>query len=207
MLEWLDSALTSVGFYAYVVLLLAALLEYVFPPVPGDTLILLGGVYAVRGRQPMLLVFLAVVTGSVIGAALAFSFGIWLRKRMAARPHQKHHFGITSERLALIDRQMQRFGGWLLLFNRFLPGVRSLVFIAAGASGLPAGKTLALGALAAALHTGVMLAAGWAVGGNLELLARWMERSQWAIAGLVGVAVLALVVRSLAGRRRAAPEE
>ena len=42
----------------------------------------------------------------------------------------------------MIDRQMQRFGGWLLLFNRFLPGVRSLVFIAAGASGLPAGKTL-----------------------------------------------------------------
>lgn len=207
LLEWLDTALMSLGFLAFVILGLAACLEYVVPPIPGDTVILLGGVMVVRGHQPLALVFIAVVTGSVLGSTLAYAFGAWLRRRMELKPDARHLFGLTPKRLAAVDRQMLRWGAWLLILNRFLPGVRSVIFIAAGSSRLSPGRTLALGALAAALHTTAVLAAGWAVGGNLERLERWLTHTQWVVGSLAGLAVLALTVRYFAGRRRAPEPE
>lgn len=207
MLEWFDTALMSLGFYAFVALGLAACLEYVLPPIPGDTVILLGGVMVVRGHQPLALVFIAVVTGSVLGSTLAYAFGVWLRRRMERRPHARHLFGLTPKRLAAIDLQMQRWGAWLLIFNRFLPGVRSVIFVAAGSSGLSPTRTLGLGAVAAVLHTAAVLAAGWAVGGNLDRLEQWSSHSQWVFASLAGLAVLALTVRYLSGRKRAPEPE
>lgn len=207
MLEWFDTALMTLGYFAFVALGLAACLEYVLPPIPGDTMILLGGVMVVRGHQPLALVFIAVVTGSILGSTLAYAFGVWLRRRMERNPDAKHLFGLTPKRLAAIDQQMTRWGAWLLILNRFLPGVRSVIFVAAGSSGLAPGRTIGLGALAATIHTAAVLAAGYAVGGNLELLERWSTHTQWVVGSLAGLAVLALVVRHLSGRKRAPEPE
>lgn len=202
MIDWIDGALSGLGFLAYVILFAAACLEYLVPPLPGDTVILLGGVTAVRGHQPVLLVFVAVVSGSILGSTLAYSFGVWLRRRMDQRPDRKMIFGITPQRLDAVDRHVKRWGAWLLIFNRFLPGVRSLIFVAAGSAGLNVGRTLGLGALAAALHTALILGIGWAVGGNLERLSRWVTQSQWVVGSLIGLAALGLTVKWLAGRKR-----
>lgn len=203
MIGWIDGALSGLGFLAYVILFLASCLEYLVPPLPGDTVILLGGVTAVRGHQPLLLVFVAVVSGSALGSTLAYVFGVWLRKRMEQRPEEKPLFGLTRARLEAVDRQMQRFGAWLLVLNRFLPGVRSLIFVAAGSAGMNAGRTLGLGVLASVLHTSLILGAGWAVGGNLEELTRWVTQSQWVVASLIGLVALGLTVKWIVGRKRA----
>jgi membrane protein DedA with SNARE-associated domain len=205
VVEWVDSFIASVGPLAYLVLLLAAALEYVIPPLPGDTVVLLGGVYAVRGQQPWWGVFLAVVAGSVLGAALTYGFGRYLRARMDARPDDKPLLGITPERLAAVQERVWRYGAWLLLFNRFMPGIRSLVFVAAGASHLPPVRTLVLGALSSAMHTAAVLALGAAVGGSLEKVELWVTRYQWAAAGAVALALLGVGVRLWVRRREAEP--
>jgi membrane protein DedA with SNARE-associated domain len=203
MIGWIDGALSGLGFLAYVILFLASCLEYLVPPLPGDTVILLGGVTAVRGHQPVLLVFIAVVSGSALGSTLAYAFGAWLRRRMDQRPEEKPLFGLTRERLDAVDRQMQRWGAWLLVLNRFLPGVRSLIFVAAGSAGMNVSRALGLGVVASALHTALIVGAGWAVGGNLEELTRWVTQSQWVVASLIGLAALGLTVKWLSGRKRA----
>ncbi|MCI0571001.1 MAG: DedA family protein [Myxococcaceae bacterium] len=202
MIESLDSIMMSVGVLAYVILFLAAMLEYVIPPMPGDSIVLLGGVYAVRGQQPWPLVFLVVVMGSVTGAAINYVFGRYLRRRMDARPNDRPLFGITHERLMKVQVKVWHWGAWLLLFNRFMPGIRSLVFVAAGASRLPPTRTLVLGAVSAVLHTAAVMALGAAVGGNLERLAFWVTRYQWGAMALFGVVALALLVRFLVKRRQ-----
>jgi membrane protein DedA with SNARE-associated domain len=202
VVEWLDSIIHSVGLLAYLLLCVAATLEYVVPPLPGDTIVLLGGVYAVRGEQPYLLVFLAVVTGSVLGAALTYAFGAFLARRARLRPEGRPLLGITPQRLEAVHTQMARWGAWLLVLNRFMPGVRSLVFVAAGAAGLPPGRTLGLGALSAALHTAAVLGVGAAVGGNLERLEGLVRQYQWGAVGLLAVAALGLLVRALVRRRQ-----
>ena len=200
MVEWLDNLIAHVGLLGLLVLGLAAALEYVVPPFPGDTLTLLGGVYAVRGEHPWPLVFLVVVAGSVAGALINYQVGRWLVGRFERRPGEVF-FGISHARLEAVQSQMRHKGPWLLLANRFIPGVRGLIFVAAGAAHMPRGNALILGALSATAHTGLVLALGAAVGGNLERLETLMRRYQWAVLGLVVVGVVAAVVRALAKRK------
>lgn len=176
MVEFVDSLIHSVGPVAFLALGIVAFLEYLFPPLPGDTLLLLGGVYAVRGEQSWVLVFLAIVVGSLAGAAVNHKVGWWLGSRAEKKPF----FGIHPDQLHRLQERMRKVGTWLLLGNRFLPGVRALIFVAAGAAQMPLPRVLILGAISAVAHTAVVLALGAAVGGNLEKLEAIVSRYQTA---------------------------
>ncbi|AKF83703.1 membrane protein DedA, SNARE-associated domain [Myxococcus fulvus] len=204
MVEYIDQLIGALGPLGLLVLGVAAALEYVVPPFPGDTVTLLGGVYAVRGEQSMVLVFLVVTVGSVVGAAINYAVGHWLAGRFDANPGRSY-FGISHARLSEVQSRMRRNGPWLLLANRFLPGIRGLIFVAAGASRMPRINALGLGALSAMAHTGLVLALGAAVGGNLERLSALMSRYQYAVVGLVAVGAVAVLVRMFARRRAPAP--
>jgi membrane protein DedA with SNARE-associated domain len=202
MIEHLDHFMASVGALAYLVLALAAMLEYVVPPFPGDSVVLLGGVYAVRGDHAWWAVFLAVLCGSVAGLLCNYWLGMLVARRFD-RDRTRPFLGFTHAQLESLQGRMRLGGGWLLLVNRFLPGIRGAVFIAAGASRMPIRRCLLLGGLSAMAHTGLVLWAGYAVGGNLERLTALFNRYQrWV---LVGIAVLAafFVVRALVRRSRA----
>ncbi|WPB78674.1 DedA family protein [Archangium violaceum] len=200
MVEFLDNLISHIGLLGLLVLGLAAAVEYVVPPFPGDTITLLGGVYAVRGEHPWPLVFLVVVAGSVVGALINYQVGRWLVGRFERKPGDVF-FGISHARLEAVQSQMRHKGPWLLLANRFIPGVRGLIFVAAGAAHMPRSNALILGALSAMAHTGLVLALGAAVGGNLERLEALMWRYQWAVIGLVAVGMVAALVRALAKRK------
>src|SRR5688572_30690893 len=95
MVEQFDSWVQSVGYAGLLVLGLAALIEYVFPPFPGDSILVLGGIYAVRGEKPWLLVLAAVTLGSVLGSAIDYGFGRLIARRVEQQPQGKLFFGLS----------------------------------------------------------------------------------------------------------------
>lgn len=200
MVEFLDNFIAHLGLLGLLVFAVAAALEYVVPPFPGDTITLLGGVYAVRGDHPWPLVFGVVVAGSVLGALINYQVGHWLGGRFEQRPGEAF-FGITHARLESVQAQMRRKGPWLLLINRFLPGIRGLIFVAAGAAHMPRANALVLGALSAVAHTALVLALGVAVGGNLERLEFLVGRYQRGVILGVVLVVLVLGLRTLLRRQ------
>ncbi|MGQ0508418.1 MAG: DedA family protein [Myxococcaceae bacterium] len=203
MVEWLDRILHAVGPAGYVVLFLAALVEYVFPPFPGDSVTLLGGIYAVRGEKPWPLVFLVVTTGSVVGSALDYFVGQRVARRVA---QGKHTIGFTPERIAHLHARLGRKGPWLLVFNRFIPALRGMVFLGAGVVGIPLSRVLLLGGLSAALWNGLLMGAGIAVGGSAERLQAMVGRYNsvvYMILGVVGALVVGKLGYTLVRKRAA----
>lgn len=202
MLEVFDSAIRQVGPAAFFVLGLAALLEYLVPPFPGDSVMLLGGIYAVRGQQPYWLVFTAVMVGSVLGALANFSLGQWLGARVERDPARQSVLGISMRALHDAEARMRHYGDWLIAANRFIPGIRGLFFVAAGMAGMRRGRVMVLGAVSAAAHSALILFAGVALGGNAERIGAFIGGWQRAVGGLLAVAALAVLVRWLAARRK-----
>src|SRR5262245_6790325 len=123
MLGALDHWLASAGAWGLAALYLSSAIEYVFPPYPGDTLTLLGGVYAIRGRMPWLLVLAATTLGSVTGGLLAMGLGRLIGRAAERLTDRRSFFGLTPALLADYERRFRERGTWLLLANRFLPGV------------------------------------------------------------------------------------
>ncbi len=199
--EGLSAVVARTGPLAPGVLFLGTFVEYVFPPFPGDLLVVLGSWYVVEGRISWAGAFASVMAGTVAGAWVDFRIGVALGRR--ADRGAARRGGLTKERLARFEASYRRWGGLLLVANRFFPGVRAFIFVAAGASGIPLRKVLLLGALSAALWNGALLFAGAALAKNAGELIRLVERYTHAAYAALAVAAIAAAAAYAIRRRRA----
>lgn len=199
----LQRAVDMTGPLAPFLLFGAAFIEHVFPPFPGDLLVVLGAWYAVHGELSWPVVFAAVTGGAVAGAWVDHRLGAWLGQRLEHSPVAARV--LSRERLARFEAAYRRWGSWLLLLNRFFPGVRGFLFLAAGASGIPLARTLLLGGLSAAVWNGLLLAAGALVATNLGDLVTLVDRYMRTAGALLVVAAGIALARVLWRRRRRGP--
>jgi membrane-associated protein len=199
----LTEALARTGPAAPAILFLGSLIEYVFPPFPGDTLVVLGAWYAVNGAISWPVAFLAVTGGAVLGAFIDYRVGVALGaalERGAARRSP-----ITLEHVRRIEAGYARWGEWFLLANRFLPGIRAFLFVGAGAARLPVRKVLLWGGVAAAAWNALLLLVGAFLVKNLDEFVGWLERYTavaWAAMGVVAAFLVARLALAAMRRRR-----
>jgi len=188
----LTDALARTGPAAPAILFLGSLIEYVFPPFPGDTLVVLGAWYAVNGTISWPVAFAATTSGAVLGAWIDYRVGVALGaalERGAARRGP-----ITLEHVRQVEAGYARYGEWFLLANRFLPGIRAFLFVGAGAARLPVGKVLLWGGISAAAWNALLLLAGAFLARNLDDLVGLLERyTTMAWVAMVVVAAIFLV--------------
>jgi membrane-associated protein len=190
--EWM----ARTGPWAPLLLFFAAFVEYLFPPFPGDALVVLGAWYATHGELSWAVTFASVTAGAVAGAALDWRAGRWLGARLDARAARGR---LDPARLARFEAGYRRWGGLFLVANRFLPGVRAFFFLAAGASGIPLRQVLLFGGASAALWNGLLLGVGAFAARNLEELVAFFERyttAAWAVVGVAALAALLLWLRA-----------
>jgi len=172
----------------YVLLGAGAAIENLFPPVPSDTFVLLGGVLAEQGfLNPWLVLVVAWVCN--VGSAL-FVYGM-------ARKYGKAIFRTSWGRWLLRPHQLERLGdfygryGLVAIFgSRFLPVVRVVVPAFAGISNLGFLSTSIPLAVASAMWYSVVLYAGMLASRNFGRLLEWFNTANdW----LLGAAILVVV--------------
>ncbi len=114
---------------AFVVLFFGSIIEYVFPPFPGDTVFLFGAFLAGRGLLPVWLVFLSGSLGSFAGSLALYGLG-----KTRGRDYfiKKNFSFFSAERVRTLEDRFARWGGIIISVNRFAPGFRPFFFVAAG---------------------------------------------------------------------------
>lgn len=148
---------------AFVVLFMAGMLEYLFPPVPGDSTMLFGFFLVGRGDLPLWLALTATLAGSTTGALLAYRIGY----RLGGRYFFLRRSARTGPIRARLERWFDRYGARIVIVNRFLPGVRAFFLFLAGTRRLPLGPVLAyatisnLGLLLMFAYLGTRLGEAW----------------------------------------------
>jgi membrane protein DedA with SNARE-associated domain len=100
--------------------------------VPGETAVLLGGVFAHQDRFPLATVMIAAVLGAVVGDSVGYAVGARLGPTLGTRVA-----GRRAERLERAREFVRRYGAPAVLLSRWVPVVRALVPSIAGGSGLP----------------------------------------------------------------------
>jgi membrane-associated protein len=181
----------------FAVLFLSSTVEYVFPPFPGDTITLAGAILVTAAGYNAALMFGAVTGGSLAGSFLVYVFGTKLYQWWVRRKG-----GVEDPRLHSLGERFRRWGAAYIAINRFLPGVRSFIFVAAGLARLPAWKVMGWSALSLILWNGLVVAVGMALGTNMERMERVFREYTLAVWGVLGAVGLAWLVRALWRRLR-----
>jgi membrane protein DedA with SNARE-associated domain len=192
VLHTLEPTLDS---YGYLAVAGFVLLEDFGVPVPGETILIMGAVYAGTGRLNILLVgligFIAAVTGDNIGFAIGHFGGRRLVERFG------RYILLTPERLDKATGFFERQGGKIVAVARFIEGLRQANGIIAGISGMHWAKFLAFNALGAALWVAVWTSVGYFSGSHISTIYNDATRYDTYLAIAVGVLILAYVARRL----------
>lgn len=178
---------------------LSALVEYIFPPFPGDSVTLFGAFLVVQHNWSLPWVFAVVLAGSAVGAMADFFFGAWIGKRYREGAIFKKPE--SRKRMERVIQVLRRHGEKYVAINRFLPAVRAFIFVAAGIAGLRPGRVLFFAILSATVWNGLILAVGYGLGANWERIKAIFQTYGIVAWGVLGVATAIFIVRWFLRRR------
>lgn len=147
----------------YLLLCISAILENLIPPVPGDVVTAFGAFMVGTGKLDFIGVYISTTVGSVIGFTLLFLVGKFLGKELIIK---KNFTFFKKEAILQAEQWIQRYGIWLVLANRFLPGIRSVISLSAGFSNLSTYKVLLFSFISSSLWNCILIYLGYSLGNN-----------------------------------------
>jgi membrane protein DedA with SNARE-associated domain len=153
-------------------------------PLPGDVLVMYMG-QQVRGEafSQWLKVWAGLVVAQVLGAT-----NLYLLSRRLGRDLPNSRVGrylhVTEDRMRLAQRWFERWGPWVLVFGRHVPGLRIVLTIAAGISRVGLGVFIASVTVSSMAWVAMFLYLGARFGGTLEHLLD-LHRGNYALLPLL----------------------
>ena len=198
VLHTLEPALNRFGYLAVAGVVF---LEDFGVPVPGETVLILGAVYAGAGRLNILLVALLGLTGAVLGDNVGFAIGRAGGRRLVDR-YGKYVF-LTRKRVDRAAVYLEEHGGWVISVARFVWGLRQANGLIAGTVGMGWKRFLFFNVIGAALWVTAWSAVGYLAGSHIDSVYNDASAVGGYLAAAVALSVLAYMAYRYARRHRA----
>ena len=183
------------GWWGYVFLFFSSLGENLFPPLPGDTFVVLGAFLVGRGQLRFLPAYIVATAGSLSGFMILYFVGLrWGREIFEKR---RGRF-FSENRLAQVEEWFARYGYLIIGVNRFLSGFRALVSLGAGIAKMNPKWVFGLSLLSCVIWNAILMGLGVWVGENWAVIVR---HYQWAVSLLIVIFILFFWVKALLRKR------
>ena len=201
-MDLLERLITIFAENGYLAVFIALMICGAGLPLPEDITLVAGGVIAGLGYVNVHGMFALAMFGVLLGDSAIFLLGHhygarMLKWRLVARV-------LTPKRYAMVQEKFVRYGNRMLFIARFLPGMRTTVYITAGTSHrVSFTRFLLIDGLAALISVPFWVYLGYFGADNHEWLMKWVRRGQGSLWALVGLVVLALLVLWWRHRRHA----
>jgi membrane-associated protein len=144
--DWLNDF--SANWYFLLIIFGVAFFDSVVPIVPSETTVIIGGVAAGLGEQPLWAVIVCGAIGAFLGDNTAYLIGArmsgWIRRQAAKKPKRQLRLEWAAE-------QIRVRGGPLLITARFIPGGRTALTVSSGITHQPRRWFIGWTALAASI--------------------------------------------------------
>ena len=191
--ELIGQAVEANQWLGYGAIFAAMFLENLFPPIPSELIMPLGGFYVQQGQLQFIPVVLAGLIGTVLGALPWYGIGRLINEQRIEQWLDKHGrwIGISSEELARSRRWFSRYGTALVFWGRLIPGIRTLISVPAGIELMPMALFLIWTTAGSLIWTLLLTIAGMVLGEGYSNVEVWIDPVSKVIkVGLV-IAVLA----------------
>jgi membrane protein DedA with SNARE-associated domain len=195
MLEWVTGVMDSAGYLGIVFLMF---LENVFPPIPSEVVMPLAGFTAGQGKLNLIGVIVAGMVGSVLGALPLYYLGKVAGEERVKSWADKYGawLAVSGEDVTKAKKWFDEHGEKAVFLGRLVPGVRSLVSLPAGMSGMEIGKFLLYSAPGTLLWAGVLAFLGQLLGKNYETVGKFLGPATYVIMGGILLAWFARIIKA-----------
>jgi len=187
--------------YGYVAVFTVLLVCGFGVPIPEDITLVAGGIISGLGYADVDIMFVVGMAGVLAGDGIMFAAGrFYGHKVQRFRPIARI---LTPERFEAVQEKFEKYGTWVLFVARFLPGLRSPIFITAGMTRrVPYWRFLLMDGFAALISVPVWVYLGHYGATQREWLMHMVHRGQMGILSVVGVLLTVLAILYLCKRKK-----
>jgi membrane protein DedA with SNARE-associated domain len=191
--QLIGAAVEANPWMGYGAIFAAMFLENLFPPIPSELIMPLGGFYVHQGQLALIPVVLAGLIGTVLGALPWYGIGRLINEERLEQWLERHGrwIGISTQDLHRTRTWFNRYGTALVFWGRLVPGIRTLISVPAGIELMPITPFLIWTTAGSLIWTLLLTLAGMALGEGYANVEVWIEPVAKAIKVLLVIAVVA----------------
>ncbi|OYX51262.1 MAG: alkaline phosphatase [Sphingomonas sp. 32-66-10] len=164
--------LNLIAWGGYVGIFILMTLENVFPPIPSEVIMGLGGMAVARGDMDMTPLLIVATLGTTLGNMFWYAVGRWIG--IARLKPFVERYGrwltLTWDEVEQLNRFFNRHGLWVVFFFRFLPTFRTMISLPAGMAKMGMPRFLLATFVGSAIWNAVLAYAGLLLGSRFEEL-------------------------------------
>jgi len=182
----------------YSLIILIPFIEHLFPPSPSDVVIVLAGSLIVTGTINFFAALVLSTVGSELGFMILYYIGMQTDKKLVHTGKLKF---ISAEAVLKAEAWFVKYGFALILFNRFLSGIRAVISFFAGLSELNLRQTIILSSIGIVVWNAILLGLGILFGYNLRVIDKFF--SNYTLGMVIATAVIGsyFLIRYLVKRK------
>ena len=180
MRDFIIEIVRSTGAWGIGILML---LENVFPPIPSELIMPLGGYLTAQGRLSFWPVVIAGSIGSLLGAGFWYYIGHRLGRERLIGWADRHGawVAMTPDDIERGTGWFQRHGAVSVFFCRLLPFLRTVISIPAGVTGMSLAPFLIYSAFGTFIWTAALAWGGQVLGNQFPQIEDVLGYVSWAI--------------------------
>ncbi|MBT4035202.1 MAG: DedA family protein [Candidatus Marinimicrobia bacterium] len=192
MLESLFSFIEqSPAWLVFLTVFLASYLENIFPPVPGDTILIFGAYLVGRGDLSFATAMVTTLLGSVLGFLTLYVAGYKYGRGFI---YSKQQTWFSPSSIKRVEVLFEKWGYGVVLINRFLAGLRSVIGLFSGVGKLNIWKVIILATISSLLWNGTLIWLGSTIGENWELIGVYLKRYNTAVTIIILIILSAFLI-------------
>ncbi len=174
--ELISNAVEANQWIGYMAILIAMFLENLFPPIPSELIMPLGGFYISQGQLAFLPVVIAGLIGTVLGAFPWYGLGRIVNEEKLESLLEKYGkwIGVTPNELFKSRIWFSRHGKSLVFWGRLIPGIRTLISVPAGIELMPLLPFILWTTAGSLIWVAFLTIAGIFLGESYSLIEVWM---------------------------------
>ena len=195
----LNSISSFTPFWIYVTLFLFAFVENVFPPSPSDLVVVIGGSLVSTGAINFIPALLLTTLGSVVGFMILFHFGSTVDRKVV---HSGKYKYIPVDAIEKVELWFKKYGYYVIIANRFMPGTRSVISFFSGMSNLNIKKTLILATTSALVWNALIIYLGYVFGSNISVVDKYLSTYSNIAISITVVVVIVFVIKFYLSRKK-----
>jgi membrane protein DedA with SNARE-associated domain len=169
MVEWITNMMHSLGYWGIGMLMF---LENLFPPIPSELIMPLAGFTVAQGKMNFGLAVLAGVVGTMLGALPWYYAGKLLSERRLRQLADKYGkwVALSGKDIDKANYWFNKHGAKAVFFCRLVPGVRTIISLPAGISGMAIVPFLIYSTAGTTLWILLLTSLGYFLGNNYSLV-------------------------------------
>jgi membrane protein DedA with SNARE-associated domain len=158
-------------------------LESMIFPIPSELVLPFAGFLISRGEMTFLLVVLFSTLGSLVGSLLSYYLGKYGGKKFVLKYGK--YFLLNKKHLINTEKWFSKKGELTIFIGRFIPVVRHIISIPAGAGKMNLKKFIFYTVIGAGIWNSFLTYFGMILGNNWDTIRQYSEYISWGVIAII----------------------